>query len=38
MILLVLGICGWAIMINKLKLGRLGKPKLDFDNKLDKNA
>lgn len=38
MILLMLGICGWAIMINKLKLGRLGKPKLDFDNKLDKNA
>ncbi len=38
MILLMLGTCGWAIMINKLKLGRLGKPKLDFDNKLDKNA
>jgi hypothetical protein len=38
MILLVLGICGWAIMINKLKLGRLGKPKLNFDKKSDKNA
>ena len=38
MILLMLGNCGWAIMINKLKLGRLEKPKLDFDNKSDKNA
>jgi hypothetical protein len=38
MTLLMLGNCGWAIIINKLKLGRLGKPKLDFDNKLDKNA
>jgi hypothetical protein len=37
MILLMLGNCGWAIMINKLKLGRLEKPKLDFDNKSDKN-
>jgi len=38
MMLLMLGNCGWAIMINKLKLGRPGKPKLDFDNKSDKNA
>ena len=38
MMLLMLGNCGWAIMINKLKLGRLGKPKLDFDKKSDKNA
>ena len=38
MMLLMLGNCGWVIMINKLKLGRFGKPKLDFDNKSDKNA
>ncbi|CAM8427013.1 hypothetical protein MCESTEH50_00872 [Candidatus Methylopumilus universalis] len=38
MTLLMLGNCGWAIMINKLKLGRLGKLKLDFDNKPDKNV
>ena len=38
MMLLMLGNCGWAIMINKLKSRRLGKPKLDFDNKSDKNA
>ena len=38
MMLLMLGNCGWAIMINKLKLRRLGNPKLDFDNKSDKNA
>ena len=37
MILLMLGNCGWAIMINKLKLGKRAKPKLDFDNKSDKN-
>ena len=37
MMLLMLGNCGWAIMINKLKLGKLGKPKLDFYNKSDKN-
>ena len=38
MTLLMLGNCGWAIMINKLKLGRLGKLKLDFDSKSDKNV
>ena len=38
MTLLMLGNCGWAIMINKLKLGRLGKPKLNFDKKSDKNS
>jgi hypothetical protein len=38
MTLLMLGNCGWAIMINKLKLVRLGKPKLSFDKKSDKNA
>lgn len=37
MMLLMLGNCGWAIMINKLKLGKRAKPKLDFDNKSDKN-
>ncbi|MFM2204193.1 MAG: hypothetical protein RLZZ605_1157 [Bacteroidota bacterium] len=38
MMLLMLGNCGWAIMINKLKLGKLGKWKLNFNNKADKNA
>jgi hypothetical protein len=37
MILLMLGNCGWAIMINKLKLGKPGKRKLNFNNKSDKN-
>jgi len=37
MMLLMLGNCGWAIMINKLKLEKRAKPKLDFDNKSDKN-
>ena len=38
MILLMLGICGWAIIINELKLGRLGMLMLDFNNKSDNNA
>ena len=38
MMLLMLGTCGWSIMINKLKLGKLGKWKLNFNNKADKNA
>jgi hypothetical protein len=37
MMLLMMGNCGWAIMINKLKLGKRAKPMLDFDNKSDKN-